>query len=58
MKTPSTVRTLEDGNTITVYPYALEMREMKSLSKVNPPAVILEEHKACDQGFCPRLPLL
>jgi hypothetical protein len=50
MKTPISIRTLEDG-TMTVFPYALEMKEMKPLSKVDPLAMLLEEQKACDKAF-------
>jgi len=45
------VRTLDDGNTVTVYPYASEVKEMKPLSKVDPSAAMSEERKLCDRAF-------
>lgn len=50
-KTPSTVYTLKDGSTVTMFSYTSEMREMKPLSKVDPLAMISYEWKACDKAF-------
>jgi len=38
VKTPSAMRTLDDGSTVTMYLYASKIREMKPLSKVDPSA--------------------
>jgi len=51
VKTPSTVRTLEDWNIVTVYPYASEKKEMRPLSNVNPLVEVSEVCKACDKAF-------
>lgn len=54
MKTPSLVRTLDDGTEVTIFLYSSEIKEMKPLSKVDPPAIILDERKACDKAFALR----
>jgi len=51
VKTPATSRTLEDGTTKKVRPYALKMREMKAIYKVDPSVEVSEERKACDKAF-------
>lgn len=51
VKTPGTMRTLEDESTETMHPYASRMREMKPLSKVDTSSEILEECISCDKAF-------
>jgi hypothetical protein len=51
VKTPGVVHTLDNESTLTVYPYASKMREMKPLSKVDPSVDQSEERKSCDKAF-------
>jgi hypothetical protein len=51
VKTPGAVRTLEDRTTEKVHPYALKMKEMKPIYKVDPSVEVSEERKVCDKAF-------
>jgi len=51
VKTSSSVHTLEDRSAVTVFTYMSEMKEMKPLLKVDPPATLSDKRKACDKAF-------
>ena len=51
VKSPAASRTLEDGKIEKIFPYALKMKELRLMYKVDPSPEMTDERKACDKAF-------